>query len=205
MTEAANQPADEQRRPNGPTIIGVGASAGAPDSIERFFSRLTLEADQALVLALRHRDAFDGTVLNRMLKAQSGLRLAEPSDGDIIEPGTVYLCARSMITTIAGDRFAVREVDHGSGDRATIDSFLVSLAEERGEQSIGVMLAGTGGDGTLGVATVKDHGGLAIAGKTERADLLAESGTPAAIADSALPAEDIPEHIQIYARHLRRL
>jgi two-component system CheB/CheR fusion protein len=70
-----------------------------------------------------------------------------------------------------------------------------------------VVLAGTGGEGTLGVATLKDHGGLAIAEKLsdEALDHLADSSTAAAIADYALPPEQIPEHIQLYARHLRRL
>jgi two-component system CheB/CheR fusion protein len=80
------------------------------------------------------------------------------------------------------------------------------LAEERGEESIAVLLAGTGGDGTLGVATLKDHGGLAIAEKgSETTDHLADSNTPAAIADFVLPAEQIPEHVQVYARHMQRL
>lgn len=113
-----------------------------------------------------------------------------------------------MITTIQGERFAIRKAEQAPGERATIDSFLVSLAEERAEQSIGVILAGTGGDGTLGTATLKDHGGLAIAEKIvnrEEADHLLDGNMPAAIADYVLPPEDIPEHIQVYARHLRRL
>ena len=113
-----------------------------------------------------------------------------------------------MITTIQGDRFALRKAEQAPGERATIDSFLVSLAEERAEQSIGVLLAGTGGDGTLGTATLKDHGGLAIAEKVEgpeEAEHLVDGNSPAAIADYVLPPEEIPEHIQVYARHLRRL
>ncbi|HEU4357473.1 MAG TPA: CheR family methyltransferase, partial [Xanthobacteraceae bacterium] len=101
----------------------------------------------------------------------------------------------------------VRPAQQAPGERATIDSFLVSLAEERAERSIGVVLAGTGGDGTLGTATLKDHGGLALAekGASEESSHLADSSTPAAIADFVLAPEDIPERIQVYARHLRRL
>ncbi|MGE5158644.1 MAG: CheR family methyltransferase, partial [Gemmatimonas sp.] len=98
--------------------------------------------------------------------------------------------------------------EQAPGERATIDSFLVSLAEDRAEQSIGIILAGTGGDGTLGVATLKDHGGLAIAEQTSQDASdhpLADANTPAAIADFVIAPEEIPEHIQVYARHLRRL
>ena len=113
-----------------------------------------------------------------------------------------------MITTIQGGRFGVRPAEQAPGERATIDSFLVSLAEERAEQSIGVVLSGIGGDGTLGTATLKDHGGLAIAerGRERQGGVIRRTAdTPAAIADYVLPPEDIAEHIQVYARHLRRL
>ncbi|WP_407175146.1 CheR family methyltransferase [Bradyrhizobium sp. STM 3562] len=190
-----------------PLVIGVGASASAKDSIERFFSRLALGLDQAVVLVLQHREALDPAWLRERLGHLDGVKVIEASDGAEIEGRAVYLCPVNMITTLQGDKFVVREAEQAPGERATIDSFLVSLAEDRAEHSIGVILAGTGGDGTLGVATLKDHGGLAIAEQTSQAsaDHLAEVNTPAAIADFVLAPEEIPEHIQVYARHLRRI
>src|SRR5262249_26515270 len=158
---------------------------------------------QSIVLVLQHREAFDENRLRGVLGRLDGIRLSEPNDGAEIGGGTIYLCAANAITTIQGGKFAVRPAQEAPGERATIDSFLVSLAEERAEESIGVLLGNTGGDGTLGVATLKDHGGLAIAEKlaSESDDRLLDSNKPAAIADFVLPPEDIPEHIHVYARH----
>jgi two-component sensor histidine kinase len=197
----------EDSRRRTPLIVGIGGSAGAMDSIERFFSRLVLEPDQAVVLVMQHREAVDESELRRILQAQNGRVLSEAQDGALIEGGKIYLCPTNMITSIQSDRFAIRNAEQASGERATIDSFLVSLAEAWAERSIGVMLAGTGGDGTLGVATLKEYGGLAIAERTasESRDSLPDSNTPAAIADFVLAPDDIPRHIQVYARHLRRL
>ncbi|WP_183231762.1 CheR family methyltransferase [Bradyrhizobium sp. SBR1B] len=207
MHEVGDQPVDGERKFKSPLVIGVGASPAAMDSIARFFAKLNVADDQAVVLALQHHEAFDGPRLREMVQGSNGSKVADIRDGQTIEGGTVYLCQRAMITTIQGDRFAIRKAEQAPGERATIDSFLVSLAEERAEQSIGVILAGTGGDGTLGVATLKDHGGLAIAEKlaSEEADPLLDSNMPSAIADYILPPEEIPEHIHVYARHLRRL
>src|SRR5215469_7958054 len=198
---------DQSRQAKTPLVIGVGASASTMSSIERFFSKFSLDAEQAIVLVLQHREAFDEGWLRGVLARLDGTRLAEPRDGAVIEGNTIYLCAADAITTLQGDKFTVRRAEQAPGERATIDSFLVSLAEDRAEQAIGVVLAGTGGDGTLGTATLKDHGGLALAEElaSESSDHLADSSTPAAIADFVLPPEDIPEHIQVYARHLRRL
>src|SRR5262249_18613434 len=135
-----------------------------------------------------------------------GVRLVELTDGTPIEGGTIYLSPVNMIMTVHGDRFAVRQAEQVPGERATIDSFLVSLAEDRAEQSIGAVLAGTGGDGTVGVGKLQDHGGLALAESNDGQDANRLDGSTAAmIADFVLPPEDIAEHIQIYAHHLRRL
>jgi two-component system CheB/CheR fusion protein len=205
--KAATDPANLERQSGARLIIGVGASAGAMESIDRFFSKLSLEPDQALVLALQLHEALDEARLREILAKARGGDVSDIHDGAIVEGGAIYVCPTAMITTVQGDKFAVRKAAQEPGERATIDSFLVSLAEDRAEHSIGVVLAGTGGDGTLGVATLKDHGGLAIAEQVEHPDTehLHDSNKAAAIADYVLPPEQIPEHVQIYARHLRRL
>src|SRR5262245_33325186 len=190
-----------------PLIVGVGASASAAASIERFLSRLTLDPDQAVVLVIQHREALDAKRLQQFLQKMDGIKIAEIHDGTTVLGGTLYLCGPNVITTVQDGKFAVRAAEQAPGERATIDSFLVSLGEERAEEAIGVVLAGTGGDGTLGVATLKDHGGLAIAERVHLPDSeqLAESNTPSAIADFILPPEEIAEHVGAYARHLRRV
>jgi two-component system CheB/CheR fusion protein len=206
MTDTG-QTQDKDGRTDKVMIVGVGASASAGDSLERFFSKLEVGPDQAIVLVLQHHEALDEAWPANNLAHVHGIGIAEVVDGGKAEGGTIYLCPTNMITTLQGERFAVRKAEQAPGERATIDSFLVSLAEDRAEQSIGVVLAGTGGDGTLGMATLKDHGGLAIAERpaASSSEHLAESKSAAAIADFVLAPEDIPEHIQVYARYLRRL
>ncbi|SFH69860.1 CheR family methyltransferase [Bradyrhizobium sp. Gha] len=207
MDEVGKAEGDGERQVKAPLIIGVGASAGAIDSIERFFGKLTLGEDQAIVLVLQNREALSDERLHAIIQRAKGAQFSHVTDGMTLEGGTIYLSPMAMITTIQGGRLAARKAEQGPGERATIDSFLVSLAEERAEQSIGVLLSGTDGDGTLGAATLKDHGGLAIAEKVDahESEHLIDSSKPAAIADYVLSPEDIPEHIQVYARHLRRL
>src|SRR5947209_1881462 len=199
---------EEKRQLKAPLIVGVGASAASMDSIERFFGNVKLDRDQAVVLVLQFRDAIADARLQAMLQRVDGGHVAEITDGLKAAGGNIYVCPGDMITTVADGHFSVRPAEQGRGERATIDSFLVSLAEERAEESIGVVLAGTAGEGTLGVATLKDHGGLAIAERTadnQDETHLDHSTSAAAIADYVLPPEQIPEHIQVYARHLRRL
>lgn len=207
MNEVGDQPVGGERQTKAALIIGVGASPGSLDSIARLFARLTVGADQAIVLALQHHQAFDEPRLREAVRNSNG-KVAGIADGHAIEGGTIYLCPPAMITTIRDGRFVLRKAGQAPGERATIDGFLVSLAEESAERSIGVLLAGTGDDGMFGTATLKEHGGLAIAERgvsAEQAVDPAGGNTPPSVADYVLPAEEIPAYIQVYARHLRRL
>ncbi|WP_424631617.1 CheR family methyltransferase [Bradyrhizobium sp. SYSU BS000235] len=198
---------DSVRKAGLPLIVGVGASAIEKSSIERFLSKLDPDPNVTIVLALQHRETINSAQVGELLGASKGFAPAEPRDGSSIQGGAIYVCPPGMITTVIGDQFAVRAAEQRAGERATIDSFLISLAEQRAERSIGVILAGTGADGTLGVATLKDHGGLAIAEKPaiESSAGLEDSNSAAAIADFVLSAVEIPSHIEDYVRHLGRL
>jgi len=197
----------EGQKSRRPLIVGVGASSGNLASLERFLSKCALDQDIAVVLVLQHRESLDESWLRQVLQPLESVQLRDLEDGAEVEGQAVYLCPANVIATLQDTRFVLRASPQAPGERAIIDSLLVSLAEERAEQSIGVVLAGTGGEGTLGVATLKDHGGLAIAERIadETDEQLKDSSKAAAIADFVLAAEDIPHHIQVYARHLRRL
>src|SRR4051812_32971830 len=210
MTDIAERPshsgieADPPRR-HIAAIVGIAASATADGSLQRFFSNFNLDAAQATVLVFQHREALDEKRLRLTLSRFDPTSVATVSDGGLIEGGKIYLCPPDMITTIQGDHFALRKSEQAPGERGTIDSFLVSLAEDRAEYGVGVILGETGGHGTLGVAALKDHGGLAIAERRgSGTESLDDSSTAAAIADFILPVEDIPGHIDVYIRHLRR-
>ncbi|MBM0206170.1 hypothetical protein JNW90_26515 [Micromonospora sp. STR1s_5] len=150
-------------------------------------------------------EALDLDRVRETLASFSGLSLAEPADGSRIGGGKVYLCAPDTITTVQDGAFSVRPAEQAPGERGTIDTFLVSLAESRAEEAVGVLLAGTNGDGTLGVASLKDEGGLAIAERAPGEEDLAASNTPAALADLVLPADEIARQVLLHILHLRRL
>ncbi len=165
-----------------------------------------MDADLAIALVVQHREALNETALRETLDRFDRFEIVSIEHGMPVAGGMVYLCEPDQITTIHDGHFAVRKAEQAPGERGTIDSFLVSLAEDRAEEAIGVVLAGTGGDGTLGVAALREHGGLAIAERAPGADEhLENSNKPAALADFLLLPEDIPEHVRVYARHLRRV
>ncbi|MGU3594139.1 chemotaxis protein CheB, partial [Methylobacterium brachiatum] len=85
-------------------------------------------------------------------------------DGALVEPGRIYLADSGNLLGLDGGRFRVSPAaPDGAGERGVVDSFLVSLAQDRGADAVAVILDGTGSDGTLGVTAVKERGGLTLA------------------------------------------
>ena len=108
MDEVNPSAQGETNRTGKTLIVGVGASAAAMPSIERFMSRFTPDPVHATVLVLQHRESLDEERLKQVVTRSNGARIAVPHDGNDIAGGTVYLCAADAITTISGGRFSVR-------------------------------------------------------------------------------------------------
>ena len=190
-----------------PLIIGVGASASAVQSLERYVANLAPAADHATIVVLQHREALDEQRLREAVTKRNAPALTAIENGAEIEGGKIYIAEPDLIVTVKNGRFRTQKAQQESGQRGSIDSFLVSLAEDQGERAVAVILCGTAGSGTLGVAAFKEGGGLTIAerGPDQSATDVALSNSPGALADFLLTPEEIPQQIALYARHLARL
>src|SRR5258706_183642 len=88
-----------------------------------------------------------------------------------------------------------------------IDSLFRSLAEDRGEDAVCIMLSGTGSDGTIGLTAIKENGGMAMAQSIETAkyDTILRSAIATGLVDHILPVEEMPAKLIAYADHLSSL
>ena len=185
-----------------PIVLALCASAADTGSLVHLLTALPPQDGVAIVVMLQHAAALDQGAFRRSLK-DAGRELSDVEDGAPAEAGHIYLPATNLIVTLKDCRFRTKPADkeHGAG---TIDSFLVSLARDVDGRSIAIALAGTGGDGTLGFKAVKEAGGLALAEETgeARADELASSNTPAALADAVLSIDGLVERVASAIRQL---
>ncbi len=201
-SRAEDEPAT---RPPAGVILAIGASGAKTDSLARVLAGLPLDTDEAVVLALQYREALDEDGLRRALGERADT-LSAVVDGAPIEAGRIYLPEPDLLVTVEEGRFRTQPAEQAPGERGTIDSFFVSLAQDQDGSTIGLILAGTAGDGTLGVAAVKEAGGLTLAEESEETEAahLAVSNNPAALVDLILPADEIPGRVALHARHLAR-
>ncbi len=186
-------------RPGGSLFVGIGASAGALEPLERFFS--LMPADTGLVFGVvQHLDRHHPSVLAELLGKQTRMPVGQAEDGARPLPNHVYIIPPNAVLTLEQGRLRVARPAE-DGMRAPIDAFLRSLAREQGERAIGIILSGAGSDGTAGLRAIKEQGGFALAQAPETAkyDSMPQHAIAAGLVDLALPIEEMPARILSHA------
>jgi two-component system CheB/CheR fusion protein len=184
-------------------VVGIGASAGGVEALEQFFKSVPANNGLAFVV-VTHLPPGRESMLSEILGRATRMPVVDARDGERVEAEHVYVLPSSAILTIREGRLRLRRIGATDRERAPIDVFFNSLAEDQGEHAIGVVLSGGGHDGTLGLKAIKENGGLTIAqGSNLSRPRFAEmpsSAVAAGFVDLELPVEDIPRRIVAYVR-----
>jgi two-component system CheB/CheR fusion protein len=174
------------------SIVGVGASAGGLKAFCEFFAGLPAAPDMAFVL-VQHLAPDHESELAELLQNHTPLRVVQVTDGVEVEPGGVYVIPPGKALSIRDGVLHLAEPERPHGHRAPIDDFFRSLAADQGERAACVVLSGTGSDGTLGLKTLKEAGGLTAAqdpGDAEY-DGMPRSAVGTGFVDVVLPARGL--------------
>jgi two-component system CheB/CheR fusion protein len=185
-------------------VVGIGASAGGLDALERFLQRVPPDSGFAYVI-VQHLSPEHESSLTEILAHATKLPVVAVTDGQRLERDHVYVIPPG--SSLAVENGALRLVPFDpKGVRLLVNAFLTSLAEDQRENAVGIVLSGTGSDGALGIATVKRHGGATFAQLP--GDAWYESMPAAAIAtgmvEQVLPVEQIPAALVQLAAERRR-
>ncbi len=173
-------------------VVGIGASAGGLEALERFLQRVPPDSGLAYVV-VQHLSPEHESSLAEILSRATSLSVLNATEQQRIEPDHVYVIPAGAGLVVEGGALRLVPVDP-RGNRLLVNVFLTSLAEDQRENAVGIVLSGTGSDGALGIAAVKRHGGRTFAQLP--GDAKYESMPAAAIAtgmvEQILPVEEIP-------------
>lgn len=152
---------EETPSDSSPKIVGIGASAGGLEAFEQFFSRMSSNSGLAFIL-VSHLDPEHASMLTEILQRSTQMTVVEVQDGMEVKPDFVYVIPprREMIISHGILKLNIPVLPRGQ--RMPIDLFFRSLAQDQGEKSIGIILSGTGSDGTMGLRDIYGMGGIAI-------------------------------------------
>ena len=185
-------------------VVGIGASAGGVEALEAFFKSVPADSGLAFVV-VTHLAPDRESMLAEILGRATKMPVVDAQDGRMVEAEHVYVLPPGAILTIHDGRLQLRRTGLNDHERAPIDVFFNALAEDQAEHAIGVVLSGSGSDGSIGLKAIKENGGLTIAqGSNTSRPRFAEmpsSAVAAGFVDLELPVEEIPERIVAYVRN----
>jgi two-component system, chemotaxis family, CheB/CheR fusion protein len=199
--QASRPPAPKPAYPPEPLVVGVGASAGGLEAFTEFLRHLPRDTGMAYVL-LQHLPAKQHSLLAQILSKATVLPVAEVQAGVVPEADHVYILPPGEVMEIRQGALRLVRREISEGRYLPVDTFLNSLAEERGSQAIGVILSGTASDGVQGMKAIKEAGGITFAqdNQTAKYSGMPQSSVAAGCVDFVLTPENIARELARIAR-----
>jgi two-component system CheB/CheR fusion protein len=195
-TEAAPQPGE---RPL--VVVGIGASAGGLEAFSQLLGALPEDTGMAFVL-VQHLAPEHASQLTSLLSRTTRMPVSEIKNRMTLAPDRVYVIPPNTDVTVARCTLRLTSPEKG-GPRLPIDSFLRSLADDRGAGAIGVILSGTGSDGVSGLKAIKAAGGVTFAQDDASAKYtgMPRSAIAGGCVDFVLSPEAIARELTSISRH----
>ncbi len=183
-------------------IVGIGASAGGLEALELFFNNVPDRCGIAFVI-VQHLDPTHKGMMVELLQRSTSMKIAQTTDRMKIRPDCVYIIPPNKDMSVLHGVLHLLDPVESRGLRLPIDFFFRSLADDRQELSIGVILSGMGTDGTLGIRAMKEKAGAVFVQDTATAkfDGMPRSAIESGMADVIAPVEELPSRILAYLSH----
>ncbi|CAN0387289.1 unnamed protein product, partial [Scytosiphon promiscuus] len=157
-----------QDKENNFLIVGMGASAGGLEAFKEFFEAMPSTSGMAFVL-VQHLDPTHKSLMVQLLKNHTKMEVTQVRDNTRVLPNHVYIIPPNTDMAIFQGILHLMEPMAPRGFRKPIAFFLRSLAEDQTDRAIGIILSGTGREGTLSLKDIKGKGGLSIVQDPETA------------------------------------
>jgi two-component system, chemotaxis family, CheB/CheR fusion protein len=181
-------------------VIGIGASAGGLEALETLFESMPLDSGFAFII-VQHLSPDFKSLMEELLARRTKIPIHRVEDGMHVEANNIYLLPPRKEMVVLNGQLRLHDRDSTLFFSLPIDTFFRSLAVEARERAVGVILSGTGSDGSRGVRAIRESGGLVIVQSAETAkfDGMPRSAIDTGTVDYVMPAGEIPSLLLRFA------
>ena len=193
---------DEKSNPLEFPVVGIGASAGGLEALQEFFRRLPTNPGASFVV-IQHLSPDYKSLMDELLARCTSMEIHRVEDGIKVESNHIYLIPPRMNMKIHNGKLFLFEHTHDKTLNLPIDIFFRSLAKDQEKNAVGIILSGTGSDGTLGIRAIKELGGIAMAqdSKSAKFNGMPSSSISTGMVDVILPPDKLADEIANYVKH----
>jgi two-component system, chemotaxis family, CheB/CheR fusion protein len=202
VNQVAERAEEAPRQKADAPIVGIGASAGGLEAFNTLLKALSPDLGMAFVL-VSHLDPARESALSQILSRATTMPVQQIEEGAKVVPNHVYIIPPNCDLTISQAILHISDRTEPRVGNTTIDIFFRSLAADQGSNAIGVILSGTGMDGTTGLTAIKGEGGITFAQDSQSAkyDGMPASAIARGCVDFVLPPEAIAKELARISRH----
>ena len=174
-------------------IVGIGASAGGLEALEQFFENTPKDCGMAFVI-IQHLDPTRIGIMPELLQRITPMKVVQVVDRIKVKPNCVYVIPSNKSMSMLNGALYLFEPVETHGLRLPIDVFFRSLADDRQEKSIGIILSGMGSDGSLGMKAIKEKNGAVLVQEPGSAkfDSMPRNAIQSVVVDIVAPATELP-------------
>jgi two-component system, chemotaxis family, CheB/CheR fusion protein len=187
-------------------IVGIGASAGGIKALKDFLAAVPEDSGMAFVVIL-HLSPDHESRLAEVLRGATAMPVTQVTETVAVKPNHVYVVPPDQSLAMVDGHLALSPRVRSEQRRAPIDIFFRTLGETHHARAVGVVLSGTGADGSMGLKSIKENGGLCFAQDPNDADYsdMPRNSIATGIVDHILPARDIAAKIHSFLQHLGKV
>jgi two-component system, chemotaxis family, CheB/CheR fusion protein len=180
-------------------IVAIGSSAGGLEALQEFFSNVPPESGIGFVV-VTHIHPGRESMLPELISAVTKMQAIHASDGTRVEPNKIIIARDSLLSLSNGLIRPIKSDNRTETVYHPIDHFFRSLADDQREHAIGIILSGSGNDGSLGLKSIKAAGGMIMVQSPESAKYssMPDSAIATHLADYVLPPRRMPETLIEY-------
>jgi two-component system, chemotaxis family, CheB/CheR fusion protein len=201
-TDASKWPEEQEESADLPdsTVVGIGASAGGLNALKKFLGGFSGDSGLAFVVVV-HLSPEHESHMADLLQPHVRMPVGQVTETMPLLPDHVYVIPPGRNLSTIDTHLRLSDMEAKRRARAPIDHFFRTLSETHGERAIGVVLSGTGSDGTIGLRYIKERGGLTIAQDPNESEFdgMPQNAIASGIVDLVLPIGDMPEQIHRFA------
>ncbi|HUH58589.1 MAG TPA: CheR family methyltransferase [Candidimonas sp.] len=183
-------------------VVGLGASAGGIQALVRFFEHMPTDCGMAFVVVVHLSPKFKSHV-DEILRRVTKIPAMQVRATTHIEKNHIYIIPPAMDLQMRDGCLQVRTAQRASERPVVIDIFFRTLADAHKGRAVGIVLSGTGADGSVGMARIKEQGGVGIAQLPEDAEFdgMPRSAIESNVVDFIMPVADMPQKLLELARN----
>ena len=177
-------------------VVGIGASAGGLTAIRTLLDHMPADSGMAFVVILHLSPKFVSTV-DKILQAHTRMPVQQVRGATDIQPNCVYVIPPRSDLVMAAGHLEVTPAARVRGPHVAIDVFFRTLAEVHCERAMAIVMSGTGSDGTLGLARIKERGGMSFAQAPTDSEYgdMPRNAIDSGQVDFVLPAAEMPQQL----------